>query len=448
MNTSASSSDDASLAAASGPLAASEPVAPESAPAPASAATAPAPAAKAPAVKAPAAKASAAKASAAKASAAKVPAPVAAPPEARPAAPAPRGWAAGWALLLALLALAGAAYSVWQAHAWRAQTGDVGKELAGKLEESATAATEVRALMRQEHESLASLQGKLGAVEDKLERGEGQAAALESLYQQFSRSQEYQLVAEVEHAVTIADQQLRYAGSVDTALIALRGARSRLDESAYRQLEDLRRSLAAAIDKLATQDTLDIPGTSLRLEQLLAKVDGLPLLYSGEMHPNEEAPTAAAAPQGTGAAAFARELAYEVWTELRSLVKVERLDTTADPVLLAPEQSTFLRENLKIRLLTARLALLARDGHTYATDLGQARNWIERFFDTKNDRVQTVIDDLRALEVLSVGVKRYDELNDVFAALRRVQARNLPGAETIPGATPEAAASAPAQPQP
>ncbi|MDR1854407.1 MAG: uroporphyrinogen-III C-methyltransferase [Azoarcus sp.] len=406
MNTSASSSDDAPREAAAESPAAPEPVVEPAAPA--------APSAPTPAY-----------------------VPVA---EERPAAPhRVRGWAAGWALLLALLAIAGAAYSVWQSYEWRTQTVDVREALAGKLEESTTAATETRALLRQEHESLASLQGKLGAVEDKIEKSEGQAAALENLYQQFSRSQEYRIVAEVEHAVTIADQQLRYAGNVDTALIALRGAQARLEQSGYRQLEDLRRNLTAAIDKLATQGTLDVPGTSLRLEQLLARVDGLPLVYSGEVRA-DDAPAEAKTPAGTGIGDFARDLAYEVWSELRSLVKVERLDTKADPVLLAPEQSTFLRENLKIRLLTARLALLARDGHTYATDLAQARNWIERYFDTKDEGVDAAVADLRALETLPVSVKRYDELNDVFAALRRAQARS--SADAAPAAAPVEAAPA------
>ncbi|MFT3849367.1 MAG: uroporphyrinogen-III C-methyltransferase [Propionivibrio sp.] len=45
---------------------------------------------------------------------------------------------------------------------------------------------------------------------------------------------------------------------------------------------------------------------------------------------------------------------------MRSLVRIQRFDRE-EPALLSPGQAFFLRENLKLRLLNARLALLAHD---------------------------------------------------------------------------------------
>jgi uroporphyrin-3 C-methyltransferase len=98
------------------------------------------------------------------------------------------------------------------------------------------------------------------------------------------------------------------------------------------------------------------------------------------------------------------------------------MDSSLEPVLLAPGESRYLRENLKIRLLSARLALLARDGRTYATDLAQARNWIERFFNTRDPAVQRVIEDMQVLEQLPVRVE-HQELALSFNALKLFQAR-------------------------
>lgn len=358
------------------------------------------------------------------------------------ATPAERtGGGAGWALLLALLALGSAGFAAWQAWDVRGQTVALREELASRLSAGESIATEARAISRQQQETIATLQGKLGALESKVEATEGQAAALETLYQQFSRSQEDGVVAEVEQAVSIAAQQLQLAGNVEAALIALQGAEARLAMQDRGQLAPLRRALAADIDQLRQQPTVDVPGMALRLERLLERADALPLAFAGQAQVTANAePEPVVDEAGAATLEFVRQLALDVWRDLRSLVRVERLDQAAEPVLLAPAQSTFLRENLKVRLLTARLALLARDGRTYAADLAQARNWIERFFDVRDEGVGLAIEELRALEALPVAVERHG-LTQSFGALRMVQARRTEPMGDVPAATP-----APAEP--
>lgn len=131
---------------------------------------------------------------------------------------------------------------------------------------------------------------------------------------------------------------------------------------------------------------------------------------------------------------LARELADDVWREVRGLVRMERLDQD-DPVLLAPAQNAFLRENLKIRLLTARLALLARDARTYGADLAQARVWIERFFDQRDERVKMALQELSALEAVTIRTE-LPTLTESFTALRIMQVRG--GAAQL-GSMPDAA---------
>ena len=128
-----------------------------------------------------------------------------------------RSPAAWWALLLALIAVGVAAWSIWQAREMRLQTGQLREEIASRLSDGETIATEARGMMRQQQEVIASLQGKLGALESKVETTEGQAEALEALYQEFSRSREDGVLAEVEQAVALASQQLQIAGNVDAA---------------------------------------------------------------------------------------------------------------------------------------------------------------------------------------------------------------------------------------
>ncbi|MDR2926537.1 MAG: uroporphyrinogen-III C-methyltransferase [Azoarcus sp.] len=349
--------------------------------------------------------------------------------------------AAGWALLLAAISLGVAGFATWQAVEWRAQSEGLREEVTKRLQESANANAEARALADREHESLNALLGKVGGLEGQISKSEGHAKALEALYERFSRSQEDRVIAEVRQAVEFADQQLRYAGNIETALIALRGALARLEQNTHGQFAALIQPLKVDIEKLSQQGTLDMPGTALRLEHALEKVDALPLAYSSEISgPN--LPARPEKEEGTGVGRFVFGLAGDIWAELRSMVKFERLNTETEPVLLAPEQSAFLRENVKIRLLTARLAMLARDGHSYASDLERARNWIERFFDMTNGDVKAVVDELRSLEAVPVGVIRH-ELTESAAAVRRFQARG--GEPPLPSAPEQTAPEAPAQ---
>lgn len=369
----------------------------------------------------------------------------------RPLAPAPRAsGVAGWAVLLAVIAVGGAGLAGWQAWETHGRVGELREELASRLSAGDTVATEARAIARQQQETLAALQGKVGALEAKVEATEGQAAALEALYQEFSRSREDRVVAEVEQAITIAAQQLQLAGNLEAALIALQGAEARLALQDKGQLAPLRRALAKDIEQLKLLPDVDVGGVALRLERLLERADALPFAFESTLPESAEAGPGGDAPAADGrfglAMEFVSQFALDIWRELRALVRVERLDQS-EPVLLAPAQSTYLRENLKIRLLTARLALLARDGRTYAADLAQARSWIERFFDTRDERVRNSIDELKVLEAVPVSAER-PALTESFAALRVLQARSgdlRPAAPAQPAAGGKSAPTAPAQ---
>lgn len=363
--------------------------------------------------------------------------------------PPARSAAAWWALLLALIAIGIAGWSIWQAREMRVQAVKLREELASRLSEGETVATEARGMIRQHQETIASLQGKLGALESKVETTEGQAAALEALYQEFSRSREDGVLAEVEQAVALASQQLQIAGNVEAALIGLQEAEARLAIHDRGQLATLRRALVRDIEELRLMPALDVSGLSLRLELMLERADALPLAFESPL------PAGAAVGKDMGPAdsggfigwmasvwRFAQNVAADVWSEVRTLIRVERLDQE-DPVLLAPEQNTFLRENLKMRLLTARLALMARDGRSYGADIGQARAWVERFYDLRDDRVQAALAELKELEAVKV---RYEppDLSETFGALRNVQSRAGRGGAASKPARAVAAAPTPA----
>ena len=332
-------------------------------------------------------------------------------------------------LVLSVLALLIAAASGWQMFEQRTLSKELRDELAQRLNAADVGMAEVRANSRQNQEALASLQSRLGGFDAKLAATEGQAAALEALYQEYSRSRGDQVLAEVEQAINIASQQLQLAGNFEAALIALEGADARLSAPDQAHLQALRRALLKDLDAVRAHPRVDVSGLALRMENLLEKLDTLPLAHDYTLNESSAigspAEAQGAVPEEAGlidqGLHLLRGVAGDVWGEVRGMIRLERLDHT-DPALLAPAQSTFLRENVKIRLLTARLALLSRDARTYTADLAQARDWLGRYFDPNDAEVVKALADLDELGKIVITAQA-PTLEDTFAALRLVQAR-------------------------
>lgn len=354
--------------------------------------------------------------------------------------PPPRGPASTsgkLALAVSVLALIGVGVIGWQVHELRSSSGDLRGEVAERLAAADSQATELRALSRQAQEAIGTLQGRFGAMESKVAAAEGQAAALESLYQEFSRSRSDRVLAEVTQAVTIASQQLRLAGNYEAALIALQSAEARISSPEMGHLHDLRRALMKDIDAVKSHPQIDVAGVALRLELLFGHIDRLALAYAVEpvgaapaMDSFEAVPPGSVeGPWWRKALGFGQQLTADAWNEVRTMIRLERMDS-ADSVLLAPSQGVFLRENVKLRLLTARLALLANDARTYTSDLANARDWLERFFDTRDTQVQRAIEELKALEAIDMRAEA-PTLTDTFAALGMVRGRSA-GSESPP----------------
>lgn len=334
------------------------------------------------------------------------------------------------ALWLAALALVGVVVLgglAWQG-SQRAES--TREELARRLTESDAVQREALVHARQNREALDALQGKVGALEAQLAETQSQQMALQSMYQEMSRVRDDRLLAEIEQDVAIAAQQLQLAGNIEAALIALQGAETRLAKSAQPQFLPLRKLIARDIERLKALPGADVTGIALKLDLLLNAVPGLPLAFEQRPavppKPKKGPPThSPALPGGETASAVAptptfdsmvRSWLGEVWHELRQLVRIERIDRP-DPGLLAPRETFFLRENLRLRLLSARLALLARDGRSFQSDLKQADEWLTQYFDTGAPVVKDAQATLRNLVKLDV-MREPVELNETLSALR------------------------------
>ncbi|GAB4124413.1 MAG: hypothetical protein Fur0040_06210 [Sideroxydans sp.] len=265
-------------------------------------------------------------------------------------------------------------------------------------------------LAAQNQELVRELGGKLSVLESRFAETQDQRAALETLYREMSSSRDQTTLADVEQLALIADQQLRLSANVKAALIALENADARLQQLDRPTLNPLRQVIRRDIERLRALPVVDLPALNQQLDRLLAAADTLPLRQDTRVPPPMET-----TPPETSSAwiRFWREL----WQELRSLVRIEHTQMEDAP-LLSPTQTFFLRENLKLRLLSARLALLSRDDASFQRELQGTSAWITRYFDPQSKASAEALATLQKMATLHISIEVPD-IGDSMQAVRR-----------------------------
>lgn len=299
---------------------------------------------------------------------------------------------------------------VWQWLDGKQQLNQIQHTLAQRLAEADGNNKANQTLTLQSQEMVRELGGKLSLLESKYAETQSQRAALENLYQDLSSSHDQMVLAEVEQLLLIAGQQLQLAANVKAALIAMQQADSRLQHLNRPALSGLRRAINNDMDKLRALPEVDISTINARIDSLISIVNRLPLVQ--DIRVNEDKPVPASPPaDGT-----LRKLLRDIWQEVRNLIRVENTHTEELP-LLSPTQTFFLRENLKLRLLSARLALLSHDEVSFKYDIKTAQEWVKQYFDTKGNDGAQVLNTLQKLNASSIKI----ELPDVSGSLEAVR---------------------------
>ena len=107
----------------------------------------------------------------------------------------------------------------------------------------------------------------------------------------------------------------------------------------------------------------------------------------------------------------------QVGQSVRDLVRVSRIDDP-EAVLLAPDQGFFLRENLKLKLLNARLGLLSRQVPSARADMQAARTALGKYFDAQSPATKAALQGLGDVlaATKTVVLPRPDETLTALAA--------------------------------
>ncbi|MDK4683688.1 uroporphyrinogen-III C-methyltransferase [Kingella negevensis] len=223
------------------------------------------------------------------------------------------------------------------------------------------------------------------------------------------------LVDEVEVTLNVASQQLLLSGNVPVATNVLENIERRLQRFEQPELLPIKQAISDDLNGLKSRPYLNITGTALRLERLDSSVDALPLLVDNTL----KAENAEVEPVSQAGNFWNRALDGTV-ALMKSMVEVRKLDN-GDQMLLSPEQIYVLRQNLHVRLIDARLALLQNNGDIYKTDLEDVEGAIKQYFDTSAPAAQAMLKELAELKTLEIRRISDDALKNSLAAVRAYQ---------------------------
>jgi uroporphyrin-3 C-methyltransferase len=335
----------------------------------------------------------------------------------------PRSWVLGVAALPAAGLLS--SFLLWQ------KLTGIQEEIARRTTDSSAQAIEARTLAREAQEGARQLSARLALQETRLSEVSLQRGQLEELMQSLSRSRDENLVVDLESALRQAQQQAQLTGSAEPLLAALKSAEQRLLRAAQPRLNPLQRAITRDIDRIKGASVTDVPALMFKLDELARLADDLPVanaMVAGQAaRAASPAPVAEPAPRpgaenspllsfdAQALQAWSKRMLGSVWAEARQLLRVSRIDQP-EAALLAPEQSFFLRENLKLRLLNARLALMSRQSDAARSDLAQASAWLGRYFDPASRKTQVAVQLLDQVQA-QLKTSELPRLDETMAAL-------------------------------
>jgi uroporphyrin-3 C-methyltransferase len=351
-----------------------------------------------------------------------------------------------WQLLAWIAAVAFGVMSVAAfVSAWHTQqlVKSLQQELVKRQQSSQDDATEARLLAKQALDSVRDANGKLGVLDERVAESQMQRSQVEDLIQSLSRSRDENVLADVEAGLRVAMQQAALTGSTDPIVTILKQSDERLARYNNPRLERIRRAVARDLDRVRTASAVDVPSLTIRLDEAVRLVDELPLVTTPERATAagraaaSVAAAASAAPRGTVVARAASAasapaappapawmlslqhawdgFSAPIFSELKQAVRVTSIEHP-EAALMTPDQSFFLRENVKLRLLNARLSILSRQFDLAQADLQQAQVALDRYFDHSSRRVVAVSDLLRQVSAQAKQVS-FPRPDDTLAAI-------------------------------
>ena len=283
-----------------------------------------------------------------------------------------------------------------------------------KIDKAALGESENASLLKDNLNRQTAIQAELDRLNNGQKSNSDQILQMQKAYQELLKGRINWLVDEAESMLNTASQQLMLSGNLQGAVSVLEHIDSRLSRFEQPELIPIKQAISNDLAALKNRPYVDISATALRIDRLETGISGLPLVLDGVLKPG------AAPVEAANSGTWWENTWEKSLNALKGLVEVRHLDSN-DAMLISPEQTYFIRENLRLRLLDARIALLQHNGEVYQSDLNNVEATVKQYFDSKSPATQSWLKELAELKALDVRMISDDSLKASLSAVRAYQ---------------------------
>lgn len=318
----------------------------------------------------------------------------------------------------AVLALATAGYALWRLDSTRDRLDQVNQQLTQLESDRAILRSEIKTLANSERLARSELDRRLDALNDAPRQLQEFGTALEELRGRAEGPERAWSRAEAFFLMELAQRRLTLDRDIDTAIVALESADSRLASLRDPGVTAVRQQIAKEVQSLRAVHQPDTAGILARLtnaeeQAALAPVRGIVAV--------ERVTPSDALPEGV----FARAWAV-ARNAIAGLISVRKVDDRGSSIVTIEEQA-LRRQHLQLLLFSARAAVVRHDNAAYRSALAGARQWLSEFFELTDPSAALLLDEIQRLEPIDIDPR----LPDVSGSSRALQ-RLMPAQRAIP----------------
>lgn len=261
------------------------------------------------------------------------------------------------------------------------------------------------------------------------------------------------LLNDIEHLATIAQQQLHLSGNVANAIISLETAQAQLSVVSKPEFASLLQTINGDLDRLRTASTIDVSILSGSLDELAGLILQAPLLVPDYAVPELDSklnqkdsnndnsfttetdvasPTASTSTTNDGewwkdwaskAWGWSVDTASTIKYDLNQFVSVRRVDD-ASALLISPDQAARFRDNLRLRIMTAQLALMMGHSQIWHTETEAVLDAIQTRFDKDSSITRKAIKIARQVADAEIEVE-IPTVNNTVNAIKTIRESDM-----------------------
>ena len=255
-------------------------------------------------------------------------------------------------------------------------------------------------------------------------------------------------LAEVEYLMRLANQRLLMGTDISSSRNLLQSADNILRELDDYSLFPIREALAEDMAMVRAASDFDQETTYLRLQALTGLIARLQM-------PDEQRLTISSdkaiestgfTPEATTWQDKAKAMLMDTWQQFSNLFRINTQREKPVEALLTAEQEMMIRQNLRLMIEQAKLAVLTREPAIYKSSIEQAEEWITQYFTTGGDVRASMLAELNELASISVTTN-LPNINRSLEALKSYQSKlETPAPEPVIEAAPESPVQAMPEP--